>query len=152
MLNAAIITIILRGIPEAFIHMFAMYTFSGAKIDRQKYIISSSILAVIMVLITTLPISYGIHSILIVMAIIGLAVAINHLRIAFCISIAIVNMIIQFLAEGINVLLIQKVFRIDIVKAMATPLSKAVYGIPSLIIFFGVVLIVYKFLERRQMN
>lgn len=152
MLNAAIITIILRGIPEAFIHMFGMYAFSGEKIDRRKYIASSSILAVIMVLVTTLPISYGIHSILIVMVIIGLAVIVNHLRISVCISIAIVNMIIQFLSEGVNVLLIQKVFRIDFVKAMTNPLTKAIYGIPSLIIFFGVVFIVYKFLERRQMN
>ena len=103
-----------------------------------------------MILISKLPISYGIHTILIVMAIIGLGVRVNQLDIVYCISIAIINMCIQFLTEGINVLLIEKVFKMDITKAMSEPLSKSICGIPSLVMFFCVIYIVHRMIRKRQ--
>ena len=150
MLSEVIITMTLRGVPEAFIHMYAMYALANVKIDKKKYILSSIVLAFMMVIISHLPISYGIHSILVVMVLIGLAVLVNQLDIVYCISIAIINMCIQFLAEGINVLLIEKVLKMDITSAMSKPLSKSIYGIPSLVIFFCVVFIAHKVIGKKQ--
>lgn len=150
MLSEIMITMILRGIPEAFIHMFAMYAFAGVQIDKKRYIESSIILACLMVLISKLPISYGIHSILVVMTIIGLSVMVNQLGTIYSTSIAIINMSIQFLIEGVNVILIERVLKMDIEKAMSNSLGKSVYGIPSLMIFFGVVWITSRFIRKRQ--
>ena len=150
MLSELIITMILRGIPEAFIHMFAMYAFAGVRIDKKRYIGSSIVLACLMVLISNLPISYGIHSILVVMAIIGLAVMVNQLGTIYSTSIAIINMSIQFPTEGINVILNEKVLKMDIEKAMSNPLGKSIYGIPSLLMFFGVIWIASRFIRKRQ--
>lgn len=150
MLSEIIITMILRGIPEAFIHMFAMYAFAGVRIDKKRYIESSIILACLMVLISNLPISYGIHSILVVMAIIGLAVTVNQLGTIYCTSIAVINMIIQFLTEGINVILIEKGLKMNLAQAMSNPLGKAIYGVPSLVIFFGIVWVTSRFIRKRQ--
>lgn len=152
MLSEIIITTLLRGIPEAFIHMYAMYAFANKKINKKRYIYSSVILAFLMVLSSKLPISYGIHSILVVMAIIGIAVMGNQLDIVHCISVAIINMCIQFVTEGINILLIERVFKMDITKMMSRPLSKSICGIPSLIIFFGVIFIAHKVIENRQIG
>lgn len=149
MLSEIMVTMILRGIPEACIHMYAMYALANVTIDKKKYAASSTVLAFLMVLISYLPISYGIHSILVVMAIIGLGVMVNHFDTVYCISIAIINMIIQFLAEGINVLLIEKVLKIDLAKAMASPLIKSIYGIPSLIIFFGIICIIHRVIRKK---
>lgn len=150
MLSGIIITILLRGIPEAFIHMYAMYTFANKKINKKRYILSSITLAFLMVLISKLPISYGIHSILIVMAIIGLAVIGNQLEIILCTSITIINMIIQFLTEGINVVLIEKVLKMELASAMSSPLEKVLYGSPSLIMFFLIVWMIGKCMRKRQ--
>lgn len=150
MLNEIIITLILRGIPEAFIHMYAVYALANVKIDKKKYIGSSLVLAFLMVLISKLPISYGIHTILIVMAIIGLGVRFNQLDTIYCTSIAIINMIIQFLAEGVNVVLIEKILKMDIGKAMSNPLVKSIYGLPSLAIFFGVIWLIHRFIRKRR--
>lgn len=150
MLSEIMITTILRGIPEAFIHMYAMYALANVKIDKKKYVLSSIILAFMMILISHLPISYGIHTILVVMTLIGLAVIVNQLNIEYCISIAITNMCIQFIAEGINVVWIEKVLKKDITIVMSEPLSKSIYGIPSLVIFLGVVFITHKVIKRKQ--
>lgn len=150
MLSEVIITMTLRGVPEAFIHMYAMYALANMKIDKKKYILSSIVLSFLMVVISYLPISYGIHTILIVMVLIGLAVMVNQFDIVYCISVAIINMIIQFLTEGINVLLIEKVLKMDLAKAMSNPLGKSIYGIPSLIMFFGIIFITHRFIRRRR--
>lgn len=150
MLSEIIITTILRGIPEAFIHMYAMYALANVKINKKRYVVSSMILAFLMVLISKLPISYGIHSILVVMAIIGLAVTVNRLGTIYCTSIAIINMIIQFLAEGVNILIIEKLLKMNIENAMSNPLGKSIYGIPSLVIFFIVIWITSRFIRNRQ--
>lgn len=150
MLSEIIITTILRGIPEAFIHMYAMFALANVKIDKKKYTLSSIVLAFLMVLISYLPISYGIHSILVVMVIIGLGVMVNQFDTVYCISVAIINMIIQFLTEGINVLLIEKVLKMELVKAMSNPLGKSIYGIPSLIMFFGIIFITHRVIRKRR--
>lgn len=145
-----IITILFRGIPEGFIYIFAMYTLSNVKIDKNKCILSSVILSILMVAIRELPISYGVHTILVMMTIILLGVIINKLEMIYCISIAIVIMIVQFLAEGLNIFLIKLVFRKDVATVLSTPISKVIYGIPSLIIAFVGINILGK-LWKRQM-
>lgn len=152
MLSKIIITMIFRAIPEGFIHIYAMYAMACVKIDKKKYLLSSMLLAGIMILVSNLPISYGINSILIVMAMISLAVMMNGLRTSYCISIAIMNMIIQFLAEGINIIFIQKVLQMDMTKIMSDPISKVLYGVPSLVFFGGTIFIVAKMNKKRQRN
>lgn len=149
MLNEIIITIFLRGIPEAFIHMYAIYAFANIKVNNKKYVLSSMILAFLMVLISKLPISYGIHSILVVMAIIGIAVISNQLSTIYCTSIAIINMITQFLAEGVNIVLIEKGLKMELANVMSHPLGKALYGLPSLIIFFLIVWVTSKGMKKQ---
>ena len=152
MLTELITTILFRGLPEGFIHMYAMYALVNVKLDKKKYIFSATLLAFIMVLVSKLPISYGIHSILIVMSMIILATMINGLSTAHCISIAIINMIIQFLTEGFNVLLIQNVLKMEMSEVMTNPISKVVYGMPSLIIFWGIIFTLGKMNSKRQRN
>ena len=152
MLSQLIIITLFRGIPEAFIHMFGIYAFAGKRIDKNKYLLSSLIVAVSMVLVSILPISNGIHTILILMIISAVATFINGFGSVYCVSVAIINIIIQFIAEGLNILLIELVFKKDIQEAIATPLSKAVYGIPSLIIFFGVIVIITSMIKKRRLN
>lgn len=150
MLYETIVTTFFRGIPEAFMHMFAIYAFSGIDIDKNKYIKSSMILSLLLVFIRALPISYGIHTILVVMSIIGLAVLINKVSVVFAISTTIIDLIIQFIAEGINIILIERVFNRNLSEIMSRLETKMIYGIPSLIIFYGSLYLVYKYRRRKK--
>lgn len=150
MFYEAIITTLLRGIPEAFLYIFCLYLFSDRKIDKRRYIVSIILLSVGMILVRALPISYGIHTIIIMMAIIAIAVLVNHFDIIYSIKIVILNLIIQFIAEGINIILIEKVFMKDVQEAMATTTSKMIYGIPSLIIAFCMLILVCKIWKRQM--
>lgn len=148
MLMELIIKFIFRGIPESCIHMYAMYTLNHRKIHKRNYIGSSVILAGCMVIITKLPISYGIHTLLVMMTLISLAVVMNGLRIDYCISIGIVNAIIQFISEGMNIFLIQKILHKDVATIMSNPLISNIYGIPSILTFFGIVWILGKITNK----
>lgn len=150
MLIEALITFIFRALPEAFIHIFAMYAFTGAKIDKKKYIQSSVLIAIIMVIIRALPISYGIHTILIIMGIIAISIGINQINIIHCISIILLNVVLQFLSEGINVVIIEKVFKMSIADAVADSMNMVIYSIPSLVIWGGVIVIAYKVIRRKK--
>ena len=150
MLKVTLIEFILRGIPEAFIHLFAMYAFTGVKLDKRRYVKTGIILAIMMLFIRFLPISYGIHTILIIMAMITLSITLNKLGIIETIRAAIINVIVQFLAEGINMLLIQGMFRKSVQEIVSDPITKVIYGIPSLIIWMLVIFIYYKWIGKKK--
>ena len=152
MLSQLIIITLFRGIPEAFIHMFGIYAFGRVKLDKKKYMVSSLILAMAMVGIRMLPISYGIHSILVIMTIIAISIIINQFNIVYSITVVIFDMIIQFLAEGINMVLIEYVLKKNISEAMSNVVSKVVYGIPSLVIAFSVIYVISSVFKKRQRN
>lgn len=150
MLQVTLIEFILRGIPEAFIHLFAMYTFTGVKLDKHRYIKTGIILSMIMLIIRCLPISYGIHTILIIMAMITLSITLNKLGIIETIRAAIINVIVQFLAEGINMILIEGCFGRSIQEISSDPITKVFYGIPSLIIWMIFIFGYYKWIDRKK--
>ena len=150
MLNVTLVDFIFRAIPEAFIHIFAMYVFVGAKIDKKSYTKASILLAMMMFIIRSLPISYGIHTILIIMAMITLSITLNKLSIIDTIRAAIINVIIQFIAEGLNILFIQMILKKDLEVVIIEPLSKVRYGIPSLIIWVAIIFIYYKFMGKKR--
>lgn len=150
MLQVTLIEFILRGIPEAFIHLFAMYTFTGVKLDKHLYIKTGIILSIIMLFIRCLPISYGIHTILIIMAMITLSITLNKLGIIETIRAAIINVIVQFLAEGINMMLIQGVFGKSVQEISSKPIVKVLYGIPSLVIWMTAIFTYYKWIGRKK--
>ncbi|MFQ9697515.1 MAG: hypothetical protein ACLRY5_11860 [Zhenhengia sp.] len=150
MLKITLIEFILRAIPEAFIHIFAMYAFTGMKLDKHHYIRTSLILGVTMFAIRFLPISYGIHTILIIMAMITLSITLNKLGIIETIRAAIINVIVQFLAEGVNILLIESVFRKSVQEVVSDPITKVLYGIPSLIIWIMAICAYYKWIGKKK--
>lgn len=150
MLNVTLVDFIFRSIPEAFIYIFAMCVFVGVKIEKKRYMKTSILLAMMMFIIRTLPISYGIHTILIIMGIITLSITLNKLSIIDTIRAAIINVIVLFIAEGLNVLFIQIVLKKDLEVVMVEPLSKVLYGIPSLIIWVTIIFIYYKFIGKTR--
>lgn len=149
MLKVTLIELILRAVPEAFIYMFAMYAFSGQKLDKIQYIKASIGLAMSMFAIRFLPISYGIHTILILMVIIAISVMFNKLNIVGVITASIINVVIQFMAEGINIMFIQYCLGKNLQEVVGNPISKTIYGVPSLILWALVITAYYRMMRKR---
>ena len=141
MLKLTFLEIFLRGLPEGFLFMFAVYVFSKTVINIKRYILSSIILVGAVYLIRLLPIQYGVHTILGIIVIIVLAVNINKISIIKSIQSSLMAMILEFICEGINVFIIQYIFKADIMYLLSDPSLKILYGIPSLLIFAAIVFI-----------
>jgi len=150
MLKLTLLEFFLRGLPEGFLVIFAVYAFSNTAINIKKYILTSIIYVIAVCLIRLLPIQYGVHSILNIIVMIVLTVNVNKIGTIKAIQASIMAVILEFICEGINVFIIQYIFKVDI-KYILTNLSlKILYGIPSLLIFGTIVFTYYFWLVRRK--
>ena len=150
MLKLTLLELFLRGLPEGFLLIFAVYVFSKAVIDKKRYITSSIIYVIAVYLIRLLPIQYGVHTILSIIVIIVLAVNISKISIIKSIQACIMAMIFVFVCEGINMIIIKYIFKADIVHILSEPSLKILYSIPSLLIFAAIVFTYYFWLPRRK--
>ena len=148
MLKLEPIEFFLRSLPECFLLILAIHSFSKIKIDKKKYIISSFICSVAIFLVRMLPINYGVHTILAMGITSILGVAINKIDVIKAIKGVLIVIILQFALEGMNIFIIENIFKADIDKVFADPVQKALYGLPSIcmlaIIVVGYYIINYK--------
>ena len=70
MLKLSVVEFVARAVPEAFLFIFAIYTFSHTRINKKRYLLSSLLMTIMIFIIRSLPISYGIHTILSIMVLI----------------------------------------------------------------------------------
>lgn len=150
MLKLSFLEFFIRLIPEAFLVIFAVYAFSKTNINVKKYFISSVIFSIMIFIIRLLPIHYGVHTILGIIVLIALIVNINKIDIIKSIQAVIISIIVQFICEGVNVFIIQNIFKMDINYVFNEPLLKILYGIPSLIIFACIIIIYYIKVSKRK--
>ena len=150
MLKITLLEFFFRGLPEGFLIIFAAYVFSNTAINIKRYIISSLLVLIAITSIRLLPIQYGVHTILNIIVIIVLTVNINKINIIKSIKASIMAMILEFICEGINMFIIQHVFKVDILHVLSEPSLKTLYGIPSLLIFAAIVSIYSFYLDRRK--
>ena len=79
MLELRPIEFLLRGLPEGFLVVFAIYIFSKTEIDKKKYLITSIIFSLIIYIVRLLPISYGVHMILSLLILLLIIVSYNKI-------------------------------------------------------------------------
>ncbi|ASW43482.1 hypothetical protein [Clostridium isatidis] len=143
MLQIQPIEFLLRGLPEGFIYILAVYVFSGTKLDKKRYVISALITAVFIYIIRLLPIVFGAHTVLSILFIMLLSINYNKINLAEAAKSTIITFILQYLSEAVNMLLIKFIPNLDIDKVFVDPVSKCLIGIPSLIITITIILLFY---------
>jgi len=150
MLKISMFEFLLRGLPEAFLFVFAAFAFTKTKLHIRKYIFASLILASIAYLIRFLPIQYGVNSILIIFVIIVMMNTIFKIDMIAAIRTGIAIIIIEYICEGINVFLIQVVLKIDMNYVFSNSELKVLYGVPSLVFFALIIISYYLILNKRK--
>ena len=150
MLETKLIELILRGLPEAFILMFAAHLFFNKPLEKQPYIISSFLFGALGFLIRFLPIHYGVHIILNLFIYILLLVNILNFDLNKAVSASIITFMLQITSEALNVIIIEYIFMVDINLIFSNPICKTLYGIPSLLITYIFLFLYYLFMKRRR--
>ncbi|HIG0361730.1 hypothetical protein FDB88_08350 [Clostridium sporogenes] len=150
MLKLSVVEFVARAIPEAFLLIFAVYTFSNTRMNKKNYLLSSFLMIIMIFIIRSLPISYGIHTILSIMVIILLSYIINGIDVMKAVKSTIITIIFQLICEGTNIFIIQYILKEDMNHIFKNPNLKTIYGIPSLIIFACVIALRYIRLLKRE--
>ncbi len=149
MLKISILEFILRTLPESCILILAGYVFSKRKIHKKNFCLSSMVLATVTYLVRILPIHFGVHTIILIMAYILVCVWINNIDTIKAISAVLVSASMLFVFEGINFYLLVNLFKIKTEIAFNKPILKILYLYPSLILFGIVIFLAYKKLRLR---
>jgi hypothetical protein len=150
MLHVSWFEIIVRGIPEEFLFVLAVHTFSKTGINLKKYLLSGTLLWVLVAFIRSLPIQIGIHTILALIALIVLVSFINKIDIIKSIRAGIITTILAFIFEGINISFIQFILKKELNTLVYDPILKTLFGLPSLIVFGIFVTAYYLRLSKRK--
>ncbi|GAB6169473.1 hypothetical protein JCM1393_19330 [Clostridium carnis] len=150
MLRLEPIEFFLRAIPESFLFMFAIYSFSGLVINKKKYIISSSIYSIVAFSVRMLPITYGVHMVITIIIAIVLSHIYNKIDVIKSIKSVMIMFIIQFISEWINIFLIENILNKNINIVFSNVKLKSIYGLPSLLIGWIIVSIYYIYIVKRK--
>lgn len=153
MLKVSLLEIVLRGIPEELLLIFAVYAFSKTAINIKRYMISSILFLAVLYLIRLLPIEYGVHTILGLICMILLTVNINKIPIIKCIKASIFTLILEIICEGVSIFIMKYIFKLDVNYVLKEPTLKILYGSPSLLIFACFVTPYYiRALKRKELR
>lgn len=143
MFNLTILEVFFRAIPEAMIFMMGMYLFSKTPLEKKEFFQLSAVQFLGIVLIRKLPISYGIHTILIIIVGIFLGTVYMKVEIIKSIRAAVLIILMQSVSEGVNVVWIQCGLGKDIETIFANETNKILYGIPSLVFTATILWMIY---------
>ncbi|MBO0579275.1 hypothetical protein [Clostridium botulinum] len=149
MLKISVIELLIRILPECFLTIFIIQAFSNNKLNKTKYVLSSILLAIIIYLIRLLPIHYGVHTILNLIAIVLICTFINEVTPIKAITYSLILMSFLALSEALNLYFIYKVFSENIPDIFKNPLKKIITGMPSIIVLVIVFLFIFRLKNRR---
>lgn len=155
MLKLSMMEFFLRSLPESFIFVLGAYVFSKKNICIKPFFISAIFLSMVTYLVRMLPIHFGVHTIILLVGYILVMASINDLNIIKSASAGLILIIMLFATEWLNVYILTNILNLDINIIFKDPLKKLLYGIPSLLLFFIIIVaIAYKnlYLERTTKN
>ena len=106
MLKIGVIELLIRLTPESFLLIFIIQAFSDSKINKNKYILSSLLLTLTIYSVRLLPIHYGVHTVLNIIAIVLICTFINKVTPIKAISCSLILSIFLALSEALNLFFI----------------------------------------------
>ncbi|MEG0128802.1 hypothetical protein [Clostridium sp.] len=149
MLALTPIEIIFRVVPEMFLIFWAIYVFSGISLDKKKYLKAVIIGTAGVSFIRMLPVHYGVHTIICVCLVFILSYTICKIDIMSAGKSSIMEIIMQFIAEGINIAIIEHIFKLDVNVIFNNSYLRVLYGIPSLLICV-ILIVIYDICKNRK--
>ncbi|HBC95243.1 MAG TPA: hypothetical protein DC034_00420 [Clostridium sp.] len=148
MLKINWVEIFLRLIPEMLLIVWGIHIIAKKSFDIKKYIFLSFILSIITFLIRDLPIYFGVHTLIMAILIIGTMVFFIRIPIITSIYGTLFMLLLLSISEFLNMLLLN-LFKININISSMNPIKKSIFGIPSLIFLFFLIMLTRYLLKKR---
>lgn len=136
---------LIRLSPETFIMIYFIYSLSGEKIQKCKYILTSIMLTTLIYIVRLLPIYFGVHTIISMILYVS-TLTILKIPLVKSICNTLVSFLILEICELLNMYLLG-IFNIDVSRCENHYL-KSLYGMPSLLILLIIVLIFSKYIKK----
>ena len=143
MLESSLVYIIARTFPESIVAVLSGMILLGINIDKGKVLKYGIYLGFIISIITLLPINFGVHSILSMIAVWMILFKNSSNDIIKSIVSTCLVWISLALSEGIYILIATDILNIGVEKLMDnTSLNGAIITLPSLLIMFLIVILI----------
>lgn len=150
MLRLPLIEYVLRLLPEAFALILAMKIFSGSEIGTRRFLIAGAGLGTTVFLIRLLPISFGVHTFILLALYIALAHYYLKISMGKSIVSALSAIVLLSACDLINVFALIQVAGLPMEEILKeNSMNRILYGLPSLILFVGVLFFYGKWRKGR---
>ncbi|BAH07805.1 hypothetical protein CKR_2754 [Clostridium kluyveri NBRC 12016] len=144
------IEILLRGIPESFLMLAGVCVIAKKSLPIKNYIISSISLSLCIFFIRRLPVYWGIHTLIVIVLTISLLVIQGMPLISSSYGTLCMLLILSG-SEVLNILILN-IFHIKTtllyVDSIGASIKKCLLGMPSLIMVFLFILVIYHFKNK----
>ncbi|MDF2568320.1 MAG: hypothetical protein K0R90_1776 [Oscillospiraceae bacterium] len=138
-------------IPQGISFVLFVYGFSARRIVPKRFWLSSGILSVGILIMRSLPITFGVHTVLNILILIGLSVWINKLPLDKSIIGSLLAPILMFVVEaGYFVLANSIVGKETYDVLMKNQMYRAVFVLPIVVIFMLVSIVLYKYRNKKR--
>ena len=152
MLKVTLVELFIRGIPEGFFIFLLLCAICKCKIEPKRYILSSLLYVAFTYTVRSLPINFGVHSILILMGIVVIAVLLNKIAVLPAIKAALITFLLLYALEAVNVYTMQLIYGDAFIDAMSNGLIKALSSWPSLFLLGIISIVWYRRSAKKQMQ
>lgn len=142
MLQTPVLLLFLRAIPEGILGFYAVYVFSGERVNYKRLLLSGILFGIITYLVRFLPIKFGVHTILSLIFFILLALQVNRINLIKAVTSCILYIVILFIAEAVTYPLIASLMGVSLESLSQDPGKIVLYGSSSLVFTFIVIEII----------
>jgi len=149
MLNLSVAGLIIFGIPESLLVIWSVHVFARKEINKRDYFLSSILLLIGGWPVRFLPVFFGIHIIINIFFLILISIKIIKLSVTKAISCGLIAFACRAACDLINLVMLIKVFNVDIEKAFTNEVIKNLYGLPSVFIYGCIILLANRIIKRR---
>ncbi len=151
MLKVTLFEFLIRGIPESFFFVLAIYAFAKKRIQWVPFLISGVILILITYGVRFLPINFGVHIVFNLIALVLLSVFLNKIDILTSVKGAMFAVLSMVLCEALNVLVLQLIYGDKLTDIIGDSFRKAVAGTPGFVVYM-VIVTTYYILSMRKVK
>ena len=152
-LSISLIELLVKGVPEGLLVVLAVFILTKTPFDKKKYALISILFIIITYLIRLLPINFGVNTMIGLLILVLLFVLIVKTDVPKLIKSTITILITLFVCEEINVLFLYLILgkeKLDTI--LSSPMSKALYGTPSTILFGIAIYVMYRIMKKKDLN
>ncbi|PWM45087.1 MAG: hypothetical protein DBX47_04820 [Clostridiales bacterium] len=146
-----LVELLARGIWEAGLFLYGTLLLAGTEIPKRKFILTAAVFSLIALAVRHLPISFGIHTMIIIVFLNLIVILLFNVTLEQTIKSSVIVTCIMFALEGLNGLVLQLIIgKEEFFNICIDQVSKVLYFTPSMFLFLIVIYVMDKVLKKKR--